>query len=155
MAEALVKATGLVSGHFQTARFDNRELHIDVQTTASNEDCFILGSIAPPDEQMFSALLLAHTLKLKKEGARHVTAILPYLAYARHDKDKPGESLATAWLGAIAGPSGIDRIVTVDIHIERGKKLFPISLISLSPAEVFGEILSHFGLTEATIVCTR
>jgi phosphoribosylpyrophosphate synthetase len=63
MAEALAKVTGLASGHLQTARFENGELHVDVQTSVGDEICFILGSIAPPDEQMFSALLLAHRLK--------------------------------------------------------------------------------------------
>jgi len=150
MAAALEKATGLMSGQFRAARFENGEWHVDLQTPVRNEDCFILGSIAPPDEQMLSALLLAHTLK--KEGARQVTAILPYLAYARHDKDKPGESLATAWLGAVAKASGIDHVITIDVHSERGKKLFPIPVVSLSPAEVFAEALTRFGLTQATIV---
>lgn len=43
-------------------------MHIDLETRVLNEDCLILGSIAPPDVQLLWALLLAHTLK--KEGAR-------------------------------------------------------------------------------------
>jgi ribose-phosphate pyrophosphokinase len=150
MAESLAEAPGLISGHFQAARFENRELRVDVTTSVRNENCFFLGSLAPPDEQMISALLLAHTLK--KEGARRVTAIFPYLAYARHDKDKPCESLATAWVGAVAGASGIDQVISVDVHSERGKKLFPIPVISLSPAVIFAEALNRFGLMQATIV---
>ncbi|MGD1091076.1 MAG: ribose-phosphate pyrophosphokinase-like domain-containing protein [Bryobacteraceae bacterium] len=78
MAEALEKATGLAPGRFRATRFENGELHIDIQTPVENEDCFVLGSVAPPDAQLFSALLLAHTLK--KERARRVIAIFPYLA---------------------------------------------------------------------------
>jgi phosphoribosylpyrophosphate synthetase len=99
MAQALAKITEVRLGHFQAARFENGELRVELQTSGRSEDCFILASIAPPDEQMLSVLLLAHTLK--KEGARCVIAILPYLAYSRHDKGKPAESLATEWLGAI------------------------------------------------------
>ena len=150
MAATLEKATGLTLGKFRVARFENGELHIDIQKSARNEDCFILGSIAPPDEQMLSTLLLAHTLK--KEGARRVTGILPYLAYARHDKEKLGESLATAWVGAAARASGIDQVITIDVHSERGRKLFPIEVISLSPAEIFVEALTRSGLIQATIV---
>jgi hypothetical protein len=65
-----------------------RTLHIHVETPITAQHCVLLGSIAPPDEQLLSALLLAHTLK--KEGARQVSAVFPYLGYARHDKDKPG-----------------------------------------------------------------
>ena len=150
MAATLEKATGLTLGRLHVGRFENGELHLDVQTSVANEDCIILGSIAPPDEQLLSALLLAHTLK--KERAQWVTAIFPYLAYSRHDKDKSGESLATAWTGALARASGIDRVITVDVHSERAKRLFPIPVLSLSPAEIFAEALNRHGLNEATII---
>jgi ribose-phosphate pyrophosphokinase len=150
MAAVLRKATDLSLAQFRVARFENGELHLDIQTPVRGEACLILGSIAPPDEQMFVALLLAHTLK--KEGARHVTAIFPYLAYARHDKAKPGESLATAWVGSVAQASGIDHVIAVDVHSERGRNLFPIPVISLSPSKIFAEALSQSGLQHATII---
>jgi ribose-phosphate pyrophosphokinase len=140
----------MLPGRFRTERFQNGELHIGIQTSVENEDCFVLGSVAPPDEQLFSALLLAHTLK--KERVRRVTAIFPYLAYARDDKDKPGESLATAWTGALARASGIDQVITVDVHSERARQLFPIPVVSLSPAEVFAGALRRYALEEATFV---
>jgi ribose-phosphate pyrophosphokinase len=148
MGVALAKFGTL--GRFRVRRFENGELHLDLQTLVRGENCFFLGSIAPPDEQLLSTLLLAHTLK--KEGARRVTALLPYLAYARDDKDKPGESLATAWAGALTQASGIDQVITVDVHSERAKRLFPMPVLSLSPAEVFAEALNRCGLRRATIV---
>ncbi len=148
LAAALTKSGTL--GRFRVRRFENGELHVDLQTLVRNENCFVLGSISPPDEQLLAALLLAHTLK--KEGALRVTALLPYLAYARDDKDKPGESLATAWAGALAQASGVDQVITVDVHSERAKRLFPIPVLSLSPSEIFAEALKRYGLTEATIV---
>jgi len=140
----------ITPGHFQASRYENGELHLDVQTPVRNEACLVLGSIAPPDERLFSTLLLAHTLK--KEGASSVTAIFPYLAYARHDKDKPGESLAAAWAGSIAKASGVDGVITVDVHSEKTKGLFPIPVVSLSPAQIFAEALHRCGLSSATIV---
>jgi len=148
MAAALAKSGTL--GCFRVRRFENGELHVDLQTLVRNESCFLLGSIAPPDEQLLSVLLLAHTLK--KEGARRVTTLLPYLAYARDDKDKPGESLATAWASALAQASGIDELITIDVHSERGKRLLSIPVLSLSPAEVFADALNRCGLRGATIV---
>lgn len=150
MALDLAKCCDLALGRFDIERFENGELHLDLQTPAAGEDCFLLGSIAPPDEQLLSAFLLAHTLK--KEHARHVTAILPYLAYARDDKDKPGKSLATAWAGSLARASGLDGVISIDVHSERAMRLFPIPVLSLSPGEVFAEALARFGLQRATIV---
>lgn len=150
MAEVLAQSADLTLGRFRVARFENGELHTEIEAPVRNENCSVLGSIAPPDEQLLSTLLLAHTLK--KEGARRVTALLPYLAYARDDKDKPRESLATAWAGALAQASGVDEVITVDVHSEKAKRLFPMSIRSLSPAMVFAEVLQRYGLTEATIV---
>ncbi len=150
MAAALAKSSNLTLGKFHLARFDNGELHLAIETPVVNENCLVLSSIAPPDEQLLSALLLAHTLK--KEGASHVTALLPYLAYARDDKDKRGQSLTTAWAGALARASGVDQVITVDLHSERARRLFPIPVVSVSPAEVFAEAMKRYGLSRATIV---
>lgn len=121
-----------------------------VPTLVSGQNCMILGSVAPPDEQLLSVMLLAHTLK--KEGARRVTGLIPYLAYSRQDKNKAGESLATAWVGALLGTSGIDEILTVDVHSRRDSDLFPIPLTSLSTADLFADAIRQHGLTDAAIV---
>ncbi len=150
MAATIQKTAHSTSGRFRGMRFENAEICVHVETQTENENCVILASISPPDEQLLFTLLLAHTLK--KEGARRVTAILPYLAYARHDKNKPGESFATAWVGELMRSSGIDEVITVDVHSERAKGLFPIPVLSLSPAEIFASALCQYGKTGATIV---
>jgi ribose-phosphate pyrophosphokinase len=137
-------------GQFTIDRFENGELHARVDTAVTEERCAILGSIAPPDEQLLSALLLTHTLK--KEGARQVIAVFPYLGYARHDKEQPGRSMVTAWVGSLVEASGCDRVITVDVHSERAKELFRIPLISLSAARIFAETMVQSGLIDATIV---
>jgi ribose-phosphate pyrophosphokinase len=140
----------LKSGRSRVARYDNGELHISLPTPVKAQHCLILGSVAPPDEQLLSVLLLAHTLK--KEGAASVTALLPYLAYSRQDKDKPGESLATAWAGLLARASGLDQVITVDLHSKADQQLFAVPLLSLSSAEIFASAINEYQLQKATIV---
>lgn len=114
MGSELSTTLGIHMGHASLARFPNQELHASVQNRVANEACLILGTIAPPDEQMLTLLLLSHTLK--KEGARTITTLLPYLAYARHEKPEEGASLATAWVGVLLQASGIDDVITIDVH---------------------------------------
>ena len=71
-------------GRFSVTRYENQEFHAAVHSRVAGELCFLLGSITPPEYQMFSFLLLGHTLK--KEGASRITGILPYVAYSREDK---------------------------------------------------------------------
>jgi ribose-phosphate pyrophosphokinase len=137
-------------GNCEIRRFANGELFISVRTPAQMEHCVVLGSVAPPDERLLSLALLSHTLK--KDGSRKVTLFLPYLAYSRQDKEKPGESLATAWVGSILQASGVDEVLTIDVHSESDKHLFPISLVSIYPAEIFANTVMKYQLTDATIV---
>jgi ribose-phosphate pyrophosphokinase len=150
IAQRLQTIPSLQVGRFTIGRYDNQELHASVAGPVSGEHCLILGTIAPPDECLLSVMLLARTLK--KERAHTITAVLPYLAYSRQDKDKSGESLGTAWVGALFKSSGIDQVLTVDVHSERDKQLFPIPLISLSTAALFADAIKKHRLTNATIV---
>jgi len=150
MAAGLQNLLQLQGAMFSLSRFVNGEMHLDIQTWATGERCLILGSIAPPDDQLLATLLLAHTLK--KEKAREITAILPYLAYARHDKDKSGQSMATAWAGSLFKASGCDSVITVDLHSEAARRLFPIPVISLSPAALFADAIKQHDLCDAIIV---
>jgi ribose-phosphate pyrophosphokinase len=151
MAAALCEAVpGLATGVFRAGRFNNGELFMRVETLVHGEDCAILGSVSPPDSQLLSTLLLAHTLR--KEGARRVTGAFPYLAWSRQDKDKPGHSLAAAWTGALAQASGFDRIVTIDVHSPEDERLCPIPLVSVSSASLFGAAVNRFQLGGATII---
>jgi ribose-phosphate pyrophosphokinase len=150
ISKYLCDLPGLKSGRFSLARHPNQEWHADIQSTVSGEHCIVLGGVTPPDAQMVSLLLLAHTLR--KEGAARVTGLLPYLAYAREDKIKPAQSLATAWMGALLQASAFDEIWAVDVHSKHVKELFPLPLKSLSPAGIFGEWLEKSGLTDASFV---
>lgn len=120
-------------GRAVVGRFSNGELHASVEATIATQDCTLLGSVAPPDEDLLATLLLAHTLV--KEGVRSLAALLPYRGYARHDKRGPGRSLGTEWLGRLLHAAGVQEVVTVDVHSRHVHDLFPIPVRSLATAE--------------------
>lgn len=150
ISKGLCELPAFEPGRFSVTRYENQEFHAAVQSRVAGELCFLLGSITPPEYQMFSFLLLGHTLK--KEGASRITGILPYVAYSREDKPKVGQSLATAWMGGLLKASGFDEIWTIDLHSEEDKQLFPLPLESLSPAAIFHESLAKLELTNASFV---
>ena len=150
MGHELVSSIGIRLGQFSIDRFPNQELHASMQTNVAHEECLILGTIAPPDGQLLSMLLLSHTLN--KEGARKIIALLPYLAYTRDDKQKAGQSLATAWIGALLQTSGVDEVITVDVRSPIVQRLFPMPVVSLSPADLFAQAITRLSLISATIV---
>ncbi len=137
-------------GRFQIDRFPNREIYAKINTNVADQDCLILGSISPPDENLISLLFLAHTLK--KELTSKITAFLPYLAYARQDKIKKGESLATSTIGEIFRASHIDEVVIIDIHSSKVESLFPLPIHNLSPASVFAKEIAKLKLKNPSFI---
>lgn len=150
MAQFLHKKTNLNLGNFWVRRFPNQEIYVTLGTKVKNQDCLVLGSISPPDEQLLEFSLLAQTLK--KEGARETIALLPYLAYSRQDKDKKGEGMATDWVGKILDASGIDQVATIDVHSPRVAQIFPFPLEALTPANIFAKEVKKHSLLDATLV---
>lgn len=147
----LLNLTFMDKGEFNIHRFRNRELYIKIGTIVRGDHCVILGTIAPPEENLVSVLMLAHTLK--KEGAHAVTFIAPYLAYSRHDKDKAYESLGAKYIGKLLEASGIDDVWTVDVHSLAAIKLLEgSSIVSLSADEIFAKVIAQERLTSATLV---
>ena len=54
---------------------------------------------------------------LKDSGAHKVTAVVPYLCYARKDrKTKPRDPVTTRYLATLFEAVGTDRVVTLDVH---------------------------------------
>jgi len=150
LAAALAPLAELRRGRAVIGRFPNGELHATVETPVAGQECLLLGSVAPPDEDLLATLLLAHTLV--KEGAGTLTVLLPYLGYSRHDRAQPGKSLGTAWLGALLQASGAQEVITVDVHSAQAARLFPILLHSLSPAALFAVEVGRGGVDDVSVV---
>ena len=133
----------------ELSRFSNGELYLRLGAPVEGRVCGVLGSLAPPDAQMLSVLLLAHTLK--REGARCVVAMLPYLGYARQDRADPGQSLGIRWAGDLLRAAGVDLVLTIDVHSPQAARI-AVPLDSLSPAQLFAEALADAGVVDLTIV---
>jgi ribose-phosphate pyrophosphokinase len=54
---------------------------------------------------------------LKDASAQQVTAVIPYLAYARKDrKTQPRDPVTTRYVAQLFEAVGVDRVVTLDVH---------------------------------------
>ena len=120
-------------------RFDNGKLAIRLSEDVEGRDCFLLGTVAPPADELVALLLAADSLG--RHGARSVHALLPYLAYARQDRLEAGRSLAAGWLGSVLAASSVEDIVAIDVHSEAARNLMGLPVASLSPAGLFAREL--------------
>jgi ribose-phosphate pyrophosphokinase len=111
--------------------FPDGESKFTVPETVAEKSIFIIQSTyAPVDQHLFQLLLASHYLS--QEGAK-VTAVVPYLAYARQDKEfLPGEVVSLGVVSHLLRSVGVRRVVTVDIHSVEGLSLFSSPIYSVS-----------------------
>jgi ribose-phosphate pyrophosphokinase len=131
-------------------RFPNGELHVRVPEHVAGSRCVVVGSISPPAGNLERVTLVAHTLR--RAGAERITALLPYLAYARQDRAADTESLGLAWVGELLRASGVGEVVCVDVHSEQAAELLGVALTSLSPAALLAGALPDAWRSDVTFV---
>ena len=120
-------------------RFPNGELRTEAPSSVEGCDCILIGSISPPAGNLERVTLAAHALK--RAGAERVTALLPYLAYARQDRAERTESLGLAWAGGLLRASGVGAVVCVDVHSADAGEVLGLPITSLSPARLLAAAL--------------
>jgi ribose-phosphate pyrophosphokinase len=136
--------------HAAVRRFPNGEFHVEVSERVAARRCIIVASISPPPGNVERLTLVARALR--RAGAGRITAMLPYLAYARQDRAAQTESLGLAWVGELLRASGITDVVCVDVHSGRAAELLGLPLTSLSPAELLAGALPEAWRSEVTFV---
>lgn len=78
---------------------------------------------------------------LKDAGAAHVTAVTPYLCYARKDRrTKPNDPVTTRYVGTLFDAIGADAVVALDVHNPAAfENAFRRRTVSLTAAPLFVE----------------
>jgi ribose-phosphate pyrophosphokinase len=83
-------------------------------------DVFVLHSLFGDDDESGNdklCRLLFFCGALKDAGAAHVTAVSPYLCYARKDRrTKPNDPITTRYVAAMFESVGIDRVIVSEVH---------------------------------------
>lgn len=137
-------------GKCEVKHFLNGEIYVEIVSPVTDQDCLIVGSIAPPAEQFLEVVMLADALN--HSGAKSVRAFLPYLGYSRQDKPQAFASSGILAIGALLKSSKISKIISVDVHSDLDKRLLGLSLKSISPANIFAAEIKKMGWDDAAIV---
>jgi ribose-phosphate pyrophosphokinase len=143
-------AVGVESAPAALRHFPNGELQARISTPVDGRHCIVVGTITPPTANLAWLTLLAHTLR--RAGASRITALLPYLAYARQDRALPTQSLGLAWVGELLRASGIDDVTCVDVHSGAAPSVLGLPVTSLSPAALLATALPAAWREQVTFV---
>lgn len=134
----------------KTESFPDHELHVEIEEDVREHDVFPLQpTSAPVAEHLLELLLLADACR--RNGARRVTAVIPYFGYARQDRRaKKGEPLAARLVAELLS-SRIDRLITLDLHNPAIEGFFNLPVEHLSAVQIPAEAVQP-ALTQHSVL---
>lgn len=120
--------------------FPDGESKVTLGGMASEERSVVVQSSCPPvDTNLIQLLSL---IAKAKERSAAVTAVVPYMGYARQDREfLPGEVVTMRVLGRLFAGAGASNAVTVDVHSAAGLEQFALSTKNVSAVPALAE---HF-----------
>jgi ribose-phosphate pyrophosphokinase len=111
---------GLSLSPHEEREFEDGEHKTRPMMNVRDRDVFVLHSLYGEPAQSGNdklCRLLFFIGALKDAAAGRVTAVVPYLAYARKDrKSKARDPVTTRYVAALFEAVGVDDVVTVDVH---------------------------------------
>lgn len=132
--------------------FPDGESYLRLSEGVSGEEVALIHTTYPhPDKRILELLLLINTLK--DLGARHITAVVPYMAYARQDsRFREGEAISINTIFRLIEGAGADEFMTVDVHKEFSLKVFGIEAKNIRAAGAIAEYLRGMDLVRPYIL---
>ena len=129
-------------GRAMVGRFSDGEIQVEIMENVRGKDVYLVQSTCPPaNEHLMELLVMADACK--RASAGRITAVIPYLGYARQDRRQRAMRVPiTAKLVAdMIGCAGVDRVLTVDLHADQIQGFFgvPVDNVYASPV-LLGEV---------------
>ncbi|HEX8702788.1 MAG TPA: ribose-phosphate pyrophosphokinase [Myxococcaceae bacterium] len=149
---AIANVLGLQPGQCVVAHFPDGEHHVEVFEDVRGCDVYLVQPLGPPvDAHLMELLLLVDACR--RRGAARVTAVVPYLAYARHDRRETGrEPLGARLVADLIRTAGVDRLVTLDLHSPAVEGCFNIPVEHLSAMPLLAEHLRQTASPNSVVV---
>ena len=157
LAQQLAKATNIQLLKTSISNFADGELRVKIIDQINSVDILIIQSTSMPiNDNLMELLLLADVTK--RAGAENITAIIPYLCYARQDRIKQqsdinlasnfsqtyfSEPLSISLVAKMLEIAGINKIITLDLHSERIEDYFNIPVVNLSSYILFQDTVKN------------
>jgi ribose-phosphate pyrophosphokinase len=110
-------------------RFSDGEINVEILENIRGRETFIIQPTCPPGPDNLMELLVMVDAA-KRASAARITAVIPYFGFARQDR-RPRSSrgpITAKLVATLIGASGVDRVLTVDLHADQIQGFFDIAV---------------------------
>lgn len=145
LAQKIAKNLGIALSSLEVFIFPDGEKRVRLLDKVAGEDCVIVQPTSPdPDENYMELFFIVDALK--RNGAKSVTAVIPYLGYQRQDHVfREGEAVSLEVIATLLKWGGVDEIIAFDLHSIKIPEIFKIKLNHLSALSLFAQEIKKMG----------
>jgi ribose-phosphate pyrophosphokinase len=148
LAQKIADYIGIPLTQREIRHFSDGEIFVKINENIRGSDVFILQSTNPPAENIMELLIMVEACR--RASADRITAVIPYYGYARQDrKDQPRVAITAKLLANIITAAGVDRVVTMDLHVSQIQGFFDIPSDHLYASSVFNRYFEMRNLNSA------
>ncbi|PWT74561.1 MAG: ribose-phosphate diphosphokinase [Chloroflexi bacterium] len=154
LAQAICRHLGVPLGKAQVSMFSNENIFVKINENVRGKDVFIIQPFTSPVNTSIMELLIMVDAT-KRASAKRITAVIPYYAYGRTDKkDQPRVPITARLIADIIMASGVNRVLTMDLHAGQIQGFFNIPVDELTAQKVLAQYVQSKGLENLTVVAT-
>ena len=126
LAQAIAKHIKKPLSGIDVIDFPNENVFVRLQSSVRGQDVYVIqGTATPVSRNLIELLIMLRTLK--QDSADRVTAVVPYLCYARSDKkDQPRVAITARLMADLIEAAGADRYIFLDLHAGQIQGFFSI-----------------------------
>ena len=151
LALRICKYIGVPLGQATISSFPDGETYVRIEENIRGHDVFIIQPTCPPTNQHLMELLIMVDAA-RRASADRITAVIPFFGYARQDrKDQPRVPITAKLVANLLLASGVDRVLTMDLHAQQVQGFFDIPVDHLYSLPVLIKYLRQ-RLTRKTVV---
>lgn len=145
LAEEAANYLEIPLGNCAVGSFSDGEVMVEIIENVRGRDVYLMQSVcAPTNDNLMELLVMADAMH--RASAARITAVIPYLGYARQDRRSRSSRVPiTAKVVAnMITAAGIDRVLTVDLHADQIQGFFDIPLDNVYGSPVLlGDVWKH------------
>ena len=151
LALAICRVLDVPLSDAMVSRFSDGEIRIKINENVRGADVFIIQPTFPPGDNLLELLFMVDAAR--RASAKRITAVIPYFGYARQDKkDEPRVPISAKLVANLISISGVDRVLTMDLHAEQIQGFFDIPVDHLYAAPVIVDYFKGLELGDIVVV---
>jgi len=152
LTEKIAHALGTRVQSAKVGRFSDGEINVELAENVRGRDVFLVQpTCAPANDHLMELLILADACK--RASAGRITAVLPYYGYARQDrKARPRVPITAKLVADLLSTSGMDRILTMELHAGQIQGFFDIPVDNLFSSPLLCEAIAKSVPIEGSVI---